>query len=187
MSIPVILGLDASPTKVGWGLLRDDTGAPVACGVQTLDGSPESTRDAISTINLTLDLHGASPIFSWVERPVGGVGNSDSAMKAGEALGMVIYASRAYWPWLTIARAETNKWRGLNGIPTRAPKGLPGRDANRKWFKQKAIERATALGFELPIVGKRVLRPSDDAAEGACIAWAAWAALEANPAWRVAA
>jgi hypothetical protein len=184
-SAPCILGFDPSPSKLGWGVVRDDGGEPVDCGVEQTDGAPENIRRALTGLDRVLRARGLEPCFGYMEKP-GGRGAS-GGFDEGVACGMVWALARSVWPWLTIDWTTTSHWRSVVGIPTQAPSVVVGDSRRRRWLKDRSVERAQALGFQLPESGKRVVRPSDDAAEGGLIARAAWVDLEANPEWRVAA
>lgn len=178
-----VLGFDPSKLKLGWGAVRDDTGEPISCGVEPVDGAPELVQAAIRSISRTIDALGVEPVFAYMEKP-GGRGSS-GGFDEGEACGMVWMAARARWPWLTIDYTTASHWRSVNGIPTRAPDTVVGEHRRRAWLKAQSVEQAQRIGFQLPEVGKRVVRPSDDAAEGALIARCAFIDLEVNPQWRV--
>jgi hypothetical protein len=173
-----VLGFDASPSKLGAGAVYDHDGSPALADVFPLDGSPEAMRDALRDVEVALDAAHAEPSLAYIEEPFGGTGDARVVMQTGEALGMLTYALRARWPGLVIDRIHTARWRRMVGVG-RAPEGLSG-SARRKWLKEAAVERALRLGWELPTVGKRPPRPSDDAAEAALIARAAWLDLEAG-------
>jgi hypothetical protein len=185
MAAPCILGFDASPSKLGWGVVRDDGGEPVDCGVEEVDGAPENVWRALSGLNRVLIARGLEPSFAYMEKP-GGRGAS-GGFDEGVACGMVRALARRVWPWLTIDWTTTSHWRSAVGLDTRAPDYVEGQAPRRRWLKMQSVDGARALGFVLPDVGVRVVRFSDDAAEGALIARAAWVDLEANPEWRVAA
>lgn len=171
--IPVLLGCDVSETKVGIGVVRDDDGRPVRAAVELLDG-PESVREVLSA--LTWSLQGYEPVFAYIEEPVRF--GADGQVRAGIAVGMLWYALRRHWSAITVDLIKPDVWRSRVGI-ARAPKAL-SQHQRRAWYKARAVDEAEGLGFELPLVGVRVLRPSDDAAEGALLARAAWVDLEAG-------
>ena len=86
---------------------------------------------------------------------------------------------------MTVDRIDSMRWRPKAGVP-HPPSSLPGRSPERRaWLKEADIARATELGFEVPLVGVRKRRPSDDAANGALIARVAWLQLEAGVAERI--
>jgi hypothetical protein len=182
MSAPCILGFDASPTKLGWGVVRDDGGEPVDCGVEDHGGDPAKVRVALSGLDRVLRARDLEPTFAYMEKP-GGRGSA-GGFDEGLACGMVWALARSVWPWLTIDWTTASHWRSVNGIPTKAPVDVVGASRRRRWLKDRSCARAIDLGFVVP---RSKARPLDDAAEGGLIARCAWADLEANPEWRVAA
>ena len=185
MSAPCILGFDASPSKLGWGVVMDLDGDPVDCGVEEILGTPELVVRALRGLNRVLEARGLEPVFGLMEKP-GGRGSS-GGFDEGLACGMVRMAARSLWPWLTIDWTNASHWRTVNGLATKAPADVRGASRRRRWLKDRSVERAQALGFQLPESGTRVVRPSDDAAEGGLIARCGFLDLQANPEWRVAA
>lgn len=182
--IPVVLGLDPSKTKLGWGLVRDDDGSPIRADYEPLSGSPESSHRAIVSIARWLGARGMEPIFALVEYPFGGKGSA-GIFDSGVAVGMVELSARLCWPAMTTDRIDSMRWRPKVGIP-RPPAELPARSPERRnWLKEADIARARELGFDIPIVGARKRRPSDDAADGGLIARVAWLQLEVGPARRI--
>lgn len=181
----VVLGVDPSKTKVGWGMVNAASGAALRCGSRELDGSPEAVRRFWLDVGRIVRQHDLVPVFALVEYPFGGRG-SKGIFESGVAVGMHELAMRMQWPGLTIDRIDSQRWRSLAGVP-RAPKELPARSTERRnWLKVADCDRATELGFRLPTRGVQVIRPDDDAADGALIAYAAWKQLEAGAARRVA-
>lgn len=167
MSGPLIMGLDSSPTRLGWGVVRDEDGLSAACGVHHLDGSPEAVRGALRDIERRLADAEVSLCYVEEVYPPG----RGMAYRTGIALGYVEYAVRARWPWAPIARVTPARWRSVVGIG-HAPASVAGRGARREWLKTRALVVAEQHGF--------TTQGSDDAAEGALIALAAWRELEAG-------
>lgn len=164
----VTLGFDVSPTKLAAGVVMPD-GSPAFCCYQPFDGSPEYLRDFVGALDFRLRVDQLEPTLAAVEEPVA---LRQGQLAAGVVIGMLTYSLYARWPHLELHLRNVSAWRSKVGI-TAAPKALDEK-ARRAWYKARAIDEATALGFELPLVGKRVLRPSDDAAEAALIARAIW-------------
>lgn len=182
--IPVVLGLDPSKTKLGWGAVRDDDGSPVRADYEPLDGSPESSHRAVVAIARWLAARGFEPTFALVEYPFGGKGSA-GIFDSGVAVGMVELSVRLCWSSIPCDRIGAIHWRPKAGVP-RPPAELPaGSTARRNWLKEADIARARELGFDIPIVGARKRRPSDDAADGGLIAHVAWKQLEAGAARRI--
>ena len=178
MSVPVVLGFDPSKTKIGWGAVADADGAPLWAGYAPCDGSPEGVHRAMADVAGVLRGHGWSPTFALVEYPFGGRGGGHGIFESGVAVGYCEAYARLLWPWLPLDRIGAIHWRPKVGVP-RAPAGLTdGR--RRDWLKAADVDLALQLGFDLPMVGSRKRRPSDDAADGALIARTAWLALESK-------
>lgn len=181
--IPVVLGLDPSKTKLGWGCVRDDDGSPIRADYEPLDGSPERSHRAIVAIARWLAVRDLEPVFALVEYPFGGKGSA-GIFDSGVAVGMVELSVRLCWPSMPCDRIGAIHWRPKVGVP-KAPADYPaGSTARRNWLKEADVARARELGFDIPIVGVRKRRPSDDAADGALIARTAWLRLEAGDAPR---
>lgn len=180
----VVVGIDPSKRKLGWGVVMDADGSPGPCGVAELDGSPQATWAAIADLDVLLDAHGWNPVLVYVEYPFGGKGGGHGIFESGVAVGLVEMAARRFWPSAAIDRIGSMSWRPKVGLRNRAP-----RDAgdSRKWLKAQDVLEAQRLGFKLPLTGVRVIRHSDDAADGALIARAAWLDLEAGVVHRLAA
>lgn len=172
-ALPVLLGFDPSTTKLGWGVVRDDDGSPVTCGYTPLDGTPEAIARAVSGIARVLRGRGVEPVAGVVEYPFGGgQTGGHSIFQSGVAVGMCELAAKMAWPHLELERIGARSWRPKVGVPT-PPKGMTA-DARRDWLKAADVERARELGFDVPIVGVRKRRPSDDAADGGLIARCCW-------------
>jgi len=176
----VVLGLDPSKTKIGWGLVHEDNGSPIHADVAYVDGSPESVRRALGDAAAWMASHNLEPSLAYVEYPFGGRGGGHGIFESGVAVGYCEFAARLFWPRIALDRIDSKRWRRRVGVPT-PPADLPARStARRDWLKGQDVDLALQLGFELPIVGVRKRRPSDDAADGALIARAAWLALESE-------
>lgn len=183
----VVLGFDPSKRKLGWGCVHDATGQPLGCGWTELDGSPEQMAEAVARLDVFLDGQDLHPVFALIEYPFGGRGGGHTILESGVALGYLEMAARLRWPWLTFDRMDSKRWRKRAGVPD-APSDLSARSrAKRAWLKQADIDRARDLGFTLPTTGIRVIKLSDDAADGALLAYAGWRMLEAGDAVRVTA
>ncbi len=184
MTMEIVLGFDPSKTKLGWGAVREDNGAALRAGFSPLDGSPESWLAAMRDVSQWCRFYHLEPVFALVEFPFGGKGSA-GIFDSGVAVGQCELAARLFFPAMTMDRIDSQRWRSKVGVP-RPPAELPGRSAARRnWLKAADIARAQELGFDIPIVGARKRRPSDDAADGALIARAAWLALEAGDARRL--
>lgn len=164
-AVPVIIGIDSSPLRLGIGVVRDEDGAALGCDVALLDGSPEATAEALSTLGGNMDRHGWEPTLAYLEEvfPPG----RGMAYRAGIALGYVEAGLRGRWPWLTIQRISAPAWRSRVGLV----------GSGRRELKAAAIAHAEELGF--------TPAGSDDAAEASLIARAAWLDVEQGVCLRV--
>lgn len=180
MTRSVVLGLDPSKTKIGWGLVDETDGSPIRADVAYVDGSPEGTRRALSDAAAWMAAHDIEPCLAYVEYPFGGRGGGHGIFESGVSVGYCEFAARMFWPRIALDRIDSRRWRNIVGVPS-PPADLPARStARRDWLKGQDVDLAQQLGFTLPIVGVRKRRPSDDAADGALIARAAWLALESD-------
>ena len=153
MSVIVILGLDPSPLRLGWGTVDLDTGTPIACGTQPLgkwdDGwlDASSVRGALRDIGTTF----VEPSVVYIE--AGYIGpNPTIAIRIAEAMGQTVQAVNRRWPDAIIQRVSPQNWRIANGLKGNAPKA-------------ECFARAIELGFQAL---------DQDAADGALIATAGW-------------
>jgi hypothetical protein len=164
MSGPSFLGLDASPHKIGWGAVADRSGRAILCGATSHDGSPEEVRAILGEIDAELAGRSYEVSLIYMERAAFS-GGLDASFRAGDAFGVVRALARVRWPWAPIYPVQPAQWRKSVGVWGK------GRDA----LKRQALLVAGIRKFDH--------QGSDDAAEGALIACAAWEDGRAGRVW----
>lgn len=169
----LILGLDVSPKRLGWGYVDLVTGEAAGCGCEAID-LPEHGWHHKRVSGALADIwwHGAPDgdcevQAVYIEQPwLSPRSGTKSAYSAGRAVSAAQGACERRWPHAPIAFLHPQEWRKLAGI---ANKG-----------KEPIVLRALELGFgrEVPGDQSRVLEwvvpGGQDAADAACIARAGW-------------
>lgn len=152
----LLIGLDASPTKVGWGAVSSDSGRVMRSGYAWLDGSPERIKTVLEQIDGLL-----SPAYPAAYRiedavimrgPGGKTLNPDAALKAAVTQGMFWAITRELHPASVFHPIAPSSWRSKMHVKGR------GREA----LKAAAVARASEL-LGVPV-------DNDDEAEGILIA-----------------
>jgi hypothetical protein len=140
----LLLGLDVSPRRLGWGLCDLVTGEPVACGCEQLwvekpkrlreeidwQEHPARTRAALSAMPLGATMHcrrvgEVQAVF--VEHPISRF--PGMAYDEGMAVGIAIAEVKRRWPWVAVQTLLPSEWRVLAGLKGNASKGEVRRDA----------------------------------------------------------
>lgn len=175
--LPVILGLDPSPHRCGWGVVRLDDGAPVACGCVEIRhankdgwrvGFDRAVRDAVAVIAKASDTfytvvreHEVSAVY--VERPSGGrnyQGTLDIAWVSGQ---VAQAAGRRFGVDVWCLRPQ--EWKSAVGLAGNAS-------------KEAVLLRAIDLGFDAYNAGGLDPVITQDAADAGLIARAGWIELD---------
>lgn len=143
----LVLGLDVSPKRMGWGLVDLETGEPVACGMESLDlpsagWAHQQAQRALAELpeyiypdipDAADDLYGANcwpdpvPVGEiqvvYIEQPaLPPVSGTKSAYSAGRAVQAVHGEVERRWPWSDIQYLQPGEWRKLAGLPGNASK-----------------------------------------------------------------
>lgn len=172
MTVPVILGVDISPRRCGWGVARLEDGAPLACGMQTVNlpdpdgmwmGSGDRMRDGLILAQRDISELGDVRVeLVYVEEPAKSVpGGGPVAFASGRAFQLCLTLLDAVYPDRPVEILGPTEWRRLAGLP-----GNCGKDV----VYAHSLER-------LPADGKR----AQDAADALCVAMAGWRSnLEIN-------
>lgn len=172
MSTPVILGLDPSPHRIGWGVVTLEDGAPVACGVVPFAHiNPDdwrvwfdrSVRNTLRTVVLNARIVDADVSAVYVEKPGGGrsvQGTLDVAWVAGQ----IAQAAGRRWN-VDVWSFRPQEWKKAVGLKGNA-------------MKDECIAFAREFGFDVPVIGKTTQHYSDDAADAGLIARAGWVELD---------
>jgi hypothetical protein len=133
----LLLGLDVSPRRLGWGLVDLVTGEPVACGCEQLwvekpkrmreeidwQDHPKRTSRAVSEIPLGATMHcrRAGEVQAvYVEHPISRY--PGMAYDEGVAVGIAIAEVKRRWPWAPVQTLKPSEWRQLAGLPGNASK-----------------------------------------------------------------
>lgn len=130
----LVLGLDVSPRRLGWGLVDLLTGEAVACGMEPIDlpdheWSHERTRDALERVNSRAHIRVTSP-QTWmeiqavyIECPISRF--PGMAYNEGRAVGLACGEVQRRWPWVQFDEShhlKPGEWRKLAGLKGNASK-----------------------------------------------------------------
>jgi Holliday junction resolvasome RuvABC endonuclease subunit len=122
----LVLGLDPSPLRLGWAVMRLDYERPLECGWDTLaslqgeSADPPTIRAALAIVAARADHHG-EVAYVAIERPWHGFSRR-GAILAAETCGQVVQAVSRRWPHAAIERFEPAEWRRLAGLSGAAKK-----------------------------------------------------------------
>jgi len=134
----LILGLDASPNRIGWALVEYESARPVACNTQHVTGQDDlrARREAFVEIARDADAHGdvCAVILEDAHISI----NKRVAIQHAIALGHVEAFAAMRWPGILIDRVHPSSWRKLIGQPT-------GPGTNTRTLKQNQQAWAEAL------------------------------------------
>jgi Holliday junction resolvasome RuvABC endonuclease subunit len=158
----VVLGIDCSPLRLGWGIVDLEDGAAIACGMERIDlphkgWSHQQVAAALRAID-TVHTPGVCEVaFIAVEEPgLPPVSGTKSAYNAGRAVQEAVNACQRRWPHAPICELKPSQWRKLVGLPGNASKA----DVQMK------------AGLLLLDVGQDEGCPAQDAADALCVALA---------------
>lgn len=196
---PAVLGLDVSPLRLGWGLVRLDDGTPLGCGMEPIDlpnkgWSHQQVVAALGAVDALCEHRRCEVSVIGIEDPHKSTASGgQSSFMAGRAVQEVVSSCHRRWPHAPLGFLQPSEWRRLAEVPPdpRDP------DNKRRTLKGAALRAAVgdelaATGYEvmaleialLPAVGikpwvmatamKQGFHPgrSQDAADAACIALA---------------
>lgn len=155
MSGPVVVGLDPSPLRLGWGAVLLDEGAAVACGMERLDlpgkgWSDDQAREALRVVDERLSRIGHTVAAVYIEQPaLPPASGPKSAFNAGRAVQEVLVAARRRWPHADgphfLQPSEWRKLAGLNGRATKADIRFAAEWLMSEVFGPKRQDAADAL------------------------------------------
>jgi Holliday junction resolvasome RuvABC endonuclease subunit len=161
----LILGIDVSPRRLGWGLVDLVTGEPVACGMEPIDlpdhgwSHTQIARalDVVVVNTGTFFLHQGGEVQAiYIEQPaLPPVSGPKSAYNAGRAVQEAHNACERRWPHAPIEYLQPSEWKKLAGLKGNAKKDLVWRLADE-------------------LLGDYRAAPSQDAADALLIAVAGW-------------
>lgn len=157
----LLLGIDVSPKRMGWGLVDLVTGEPVACGMEPIDlpdagWHHQQVKRALSVPNYP----GGDGPHSEIQAVF--IEDTASAGKfrqhdAGRAQGMVQAEVERRWPWVTVQFLKPAEWKKLAGLKGNATKG-------------EVMVEAYTLMSEHGFPSEQVKGQSQDAADALLIA-----------------
>lgn len=162
----LILGIDVSPRRLGWGLVNLVTGEPVACGMKLLNlpnhgWSHQQTAWAFRQI----PLGGGEVEAVFIEQPaLPPVSGPKSAYNAGRAVQEAHNACERRWPHAPIEYLMPSEWRKLACLRGNASKA-DVMDAASALFLAAEMRGAGGDGLDIE---------HQDAADALLIAVAGW-------------
>lgn len=171
----LLLGLDVSPKRLGWGLVDLVTGEPVACGMEPIDlpsggWHHEQVTRAIERINNRMHVACTNPQrwgevqAVYIEHPISRF--PGMAYDEGQAMGIVRGEVERRWSWAPIETLKPAEWRKLAGLPG---------NASKEAVYLHALE---LIGEEVMPTDSRVIEwvvpGGQDAADALLIAVAGW-------------
>ena len=185
----LLLGLDVSPRRMGWGLVDLVSGEPIACGCEAIelppsDKHPERTQwDRRRVVEALRWLPGYDPprpnpdvtsASMWLPRELRGEVQAvyiehpisrfpGMAYDEGRAVGMVHAEVQRRWPHAPVEYLKPAEWRLLAGLKGNASKGDVTLRAIELGFGDEVMEdQSRCLSWVVP--------GGQDAADAACIA-----------------
>jgi Holliday junction resolvasome RuvABC endonuclease subunit len=140
----VILGLDASPKRIGWAVIDYDSAVPLKWGVEHIDQIRTLTKDAD-------DLRARRLAFREISRIANGRGDVcavivEDAYVGASKLGSIVHAlsvgnveafAAAAWPFVLVSRVKAATWRKQIGVKQR------GKEATIEWARELTGETLT--------------------------------------------
>jgi Holliday junction resolvasome RuvABC endonuclease subunit len=124
----LLLGLDVSPKRLGWGLVDLVSGEAVACGCEAIelpthDYDHERVHHALRAIDVSVDDQSMEIQAVYVEQPgLPPISGTKSAYNAGRAVQSIHDEVQRRWPHAPIEFLMPTEWRKLAGLPGNAKK-----------------------------------------------------------------
>lgn len=126
----LLLGLDVSPRRMGWGLVDLVTGEPVACGCEAIDlpqhgWSQRQVCQALWDISQRHFFYPGNAELQavYIEMPALPPGSgTKGAFNAGRAVQAVSDEVGSLWPWAPVEYLQPAEWRKLAGLKGNASK-----------------------------------------------------------------
>lgn len=123
---PVVLGLDRSRDRLGWGVATLGAGEPVACGVldlsiggadgfdgRRLDLASASVRELAADL---IGLYGVDVAAVFIEAPYAGRSGAVT-VELAMAVGATWQMAAATWPGAPVSFLAPGEWKRLAGVP----------------------------------------------------------------------
>ena len=169
----MLLGLDVSPRRLGFGLVDLVSGEPVACGCEAIE-LPKNGWDRMQVVMALQVPHGTQARFDadqaylageiqavYVEHPISRF--PGMAYDEGRAVGMVHAEVQRRWPHAPVEYLKPSEWRLLAGLKGNASKAEVTLRAIELGFGDEVMEdQSRCLSWVVP--------GGQDAADAACIA-----------------
>jgi Holliday junction resolvasome RuvABC endonuclease subunit len=164
----LLLGLDVSPRRLGWGMVDLVTGEPVACGMEPIDlpdhgWHHKQVRRALIRVDAQVIWDSANPRGEvqavYIECPISRF--PGMAYDEGRAVGETQAEVERRWPHAPIEYLMPSEWKKLAGLKGNASKGEVWAQAGRILIKSGKPGNETA-------------RMQQDAADALLIAVAGW-------------
>ena len=126
----LLLGIDVSPKRMGWGLVDLITGEPVSCGMEPIDlphagWHHQQVQRALRRVGDVALWDSDEPrgeIQAVFIEDTAGAGKFRQH-DAGRAQGMVQAEVERRWPWVTVQFLKPSEWKKLAGLKGNASKG----------------------------------------------------------------
>lgn len=170
--IPVALGIDPQPTRLGLALVNADTGRPLRAWVEPLNvpggGWPyQQIATALRVVD-PLQVEDFEVVAVGLEDPTHGAPSRGHAISHAHVYALVEAEVRRRWP-----HADVMPWLAMKGGANSTTATAPTAwkvwaEVNAPRSKVDVTERAQRLRFNLPTEHRQ------DAADAACIAWATY-------------
>lgn len=117
----LLLGLDVSPKRLGWGLVDLVTGQALTCGCEAIDLPAHDY--AHERVGEALRWLPGEVQAAYIEQPaLPPVTGTKSAYNAGRAVQLVHDEVQRRWPHAPIEFLMPSEWRKLAGLPGNAKK-----------------------------------------------------------------
>lgn len=147
----LILGLDASPKRIGWALVTFDEGEHVAHGLLHVVGEDDlrARREAFREIARSADARG-DVCAVVIEDAYVGVSRRGTILHA-ISVGNVEAWAATRWPQQLVVRTSAASWRKAVGLPTR------GKEPVMEWATQAlgAVSQDEADAYGIAVAGNR--------------------------------
>lgn len=150
----LVLGLDASPRRIGWAIVDYETGTFVDAGLEKTPAADDlrARRSAVREIAKRVRLSG--DVFAvFVEDAYAGP-NRRVTVEHAATVGNVEAFALERWPRILVVRLAASQWRRILGLPARGKSGVwawaKGRDVyERLTYQDEADAVAIATAGQL--------------------------------------
>jgi Holliday junction resolvasome RuvABC endonuclease subunit len=119
----LLLGIDVSPRRLGWGLVDLVTGDPVVCGWQNIDlpdhgWQHQQIAQALMAVPVPRGMCEIQAVYIEDTANAGKYRQHD----AGRAQGIAQVEVERRWPWVTVQFLKPSEWKKLAGLKGNASK-----------------------------------------------------------------